>query len=165
MLAPATGWDGGRGRGQRRVSGQPSCPGSKSAQSGSPRVTAWTKAQRGCQLVLVACAFRSCSHRSKAHWHVRHMVQGPQLTGPCRLHSFEAAQALTLSSLEPGPWERAASRRGFSFPSRPQPQQSGEVLQNHPHLSLRWFYPPQKPGMPSFTCGCISFIPTLRGRS
>ena len=54
------GWEGG---GEQGGSGRglqhPSCPGNYLHSPGAPRVPAWTKAQRGCQLVLVACAFRS----------------------------------------------------------------------------------------------------------
>lgn len=60
-LKPQVGMVGGRGRGAGRqhVSGHPSRPGNYLQSPGSPGVTAWTKARRGCQLVLVACAFRS----------------------------------------------------------------------------------------------------------
>ena len=73
---------GGRekGRGQQRVSGQPSCPGNYLHSPGSPWVTAWTKAQRGCQLVLLACAFRSLLPDQR-HIGMSLCVQGPQLTG------------------------------------------------------------------------------------
>lgn len=58
-LEPQVGRGGGREGGSGRGRQHPSRPGNYLHSPGSPRVTAWTKAQWGCQLVLVACAFRS----------------------------------------------------------------------------------------------------------
>ena len=71
---------GGKGRGRQCVSGHPSCPGNYMHSPGSPGVTAWTKAQRGCQLVLAGLCIQVPAPRSKAHWHVP-VCAGPQLTG------------------------------------------------------------------------------------
>lgn len=116
--AQATGWDGGR-RGQQHVSDHPSHPGNYLHNPGSPGVTAWTKARRGCQLVLVACAFRS-------------LLPDQRHTG-LSLHAARCStnwltEALTLSC--PEPRARYSGRgipRGLSFSSpHPRPSNVGK---------------------------------------
>lgn len=140
MQAQGTGWDGGGwGKGLRATASFRSSllPRQLSAQSQLSRGSGLDKGWAGVPAGARGLCIQVLAPRSKAR-----PCAGPRLTSALQLHSFEAAQALTLCKPELDPREGVGILRGLCF-SGPVPTPNICRITLTPAGGSR---PPQKAG-------------------